>query len=93
MTRRKLQHEGISKKAVDLFAHIMRRQSEGVSIHSTELLDLAADLHRTLGLKIWEEDVLDVRVGEEPRADSDPMKAASFRKVVELRRQLEEAIM
>jgi hypothetical protein len=72
--------------AVDLF-NMLAEYDEGTPEHNR----VAVELHRELGLKVWDEFVTDVDISDEPPPNTDPWRRASFERAVALRRLLVEA--
>jgi hypothetical protein len=59
-----------------------------MSTDSKEYNQVGVALHRELGLRVWDENVLDVNIDDLPSPSLDPMRRNSFMRAVELRRQL-----
>jgi hypothetical protein len=87
-------HENIDSRRlpqrIDLFRLGRAMLAEGYANDSQEMNEVALGLHRSLGLRPWQEFVLDFEIFTmEP--PSDPSKAADFLLVQELHRRLVEA--
>jgi hypothetical protein len=82
---------GITQKAFDLFKLALKMEGDGAARDSPEYGQISVALHRELSLKVWDDNVLDVRIDDEPPSDLDPMRRASFERAVELRSALIQA--
>jgi hypothetical protein len=78
----------ITQRAVDLFKCAVDMEENLIPHGSPEYMNVALELHRELGLKPWDEFVVNVCVDDE--LPSDPIRKARCKQAVELRRQLEE---
>jgi hypothetical protein len=78
-----------SEEALRLFAYIVDRESGGLAPGSPEHNSLAVQLHRELGRRVWDTNVLDVDVDAPPPDEPVRMKRESWETAVELRRALE----
>ena len=78
----------ITQRALDLFRLAVKMEDDGVPVDSREYNAISLELHRELGLKVWDEFVTNVNVNDVPPRSIDPMRRASLERAVELRRQL-----
>jgi hypothetical protein len=82
----------ITTRAIDLFQYAMELEENGAAVGSAEHNRISVELHRELGRRVWDVNVLNVHVGDSPPDEPVPMKLESWATAVELRRQLEQAI-
>jgi hypothetical protein len=77
----------ITARAIDLFQYAM-----DLAVGSVEHNRIALELHRELGRRPWDWNVLDVGVDDPPPREPVFAKLESWKAAVELRRQLQAAV-
>ena len=78
----------ITARAVNLFRYAME-----LPVGSAEHNRIAVELHRELGRRPWDWNVLDIAADDPPPDEPVPAKLESWEVAAELRRALEAAIL
>jgi hypothetical protein len=78
----------VTPEAIDLFKIAIRLQHEGLPTDSEEYHHVSLALHKALGLKAFDTNVLDVKIDSLPNPSLDRRARNSVMRAVGLRREL-----
>jgi hypothetical protein len=81
-------HGRVTPEAVDLFRIAMCLQHEGLPTDSEEYRHVSLALHKALGLRAFDVNVLNVQISDLPDPSLDPIDRNSVMRAVSLRREL-----
>jgi hypothetical protein len=88
MSRRVDRHGRVTDRAITLFKLAVRLEHEGLSTDSEEYAQVSEELHKELGLRPYDVNVLDVTIDALPAPSLDTLRRNSVMRAVGLRRQL-----
>jgi hypothetical protein len=81
----------VTPRAIDLFRYALKLEDDGSS-GTVGYNRIAVELHRELHRAVWDWNLLDVDVDDDPPDEPVPMKLASWHAAIALRAALEQAV-